>query len=85
MKRMSINNYQETMGPLIDLSNPEDFIIHHDKRAKNIPFQQFILHYPEYLNKDTPYYLVCRKGLHSSKAVSMLEYFGYNVTQVVYN
>lgn len=83
MKRISIKNYQESMGILIDVSNPLDFLEHHDPRARNIPYNQLMLHYREYLKKEYPYYLICKKGVHSSKAVAMLEYLGYDVTQVM--
>ncbi len=83
MKRISINNYHESMGTLIDLSKNIDYQIEHDPRAINIPYQQLMLHYEEYLKKDKPYYLTCSKGIHSSKAVAVLEYFGYDVTQVI--
>ena len=73
------------MGQLIDLSNPLDYEQKHDPRSKNIPYQNLMLHYKEYLEKNTPYYLICSKGFHSSKAVSILEYLGYDVTQVINN
>jgi hypothetical protein len=28
---------------------------------------------------------MCTKGIHSRKAVSILEYYGYDVTQVIRN
>ena len=82
---MSIKSYQEGMGQLIDLSNPTDFALKHDPRSKNIPYQRLMMHYKEYLNKNEAYYLICSQGVHSSKAVQVLEYLGYDVTQVVNN
>ena len=49
----------------------------------SIPYQKFMLYYDRYLNKNEPYYFICSKGFHSAKVVRMLEYFGYDVTQVV--
>ncbi len=83
MKRISIENYQSNKGELIDLSNPSDFLIEHDYRAINIPYQKLMLHHEQYLDKNKPYYLICSKGIHSAKATSILEYLGYDVTQVV--
>ncbi len=83
MKRISINEYDKTLGTLIDLSSMQDFLIHHHKDAVNIPYQKFMLYYDRYLKKDAPYYFICSKGIHSGRVVSMLEYFGYDVTQVV--
>ena len=82
MKKIYIYEYNMHMGKLIDLSSPIDFNTSHHPDAVNIPYQRFMLHYPEFLNKQDVYYLTCKKGLNSHKAVSMLEYFGYNVVQV---
>lgn len=84
MKKISITDYNKSMGTLIDLSSPQDFIISHDPDAVNIPYQKFMLYYEGYLKKDKPYFFICSKGVHSAKVVGMLEYFGYNVTQVLH-
>ena len=84
MKKISIADYNKNMGTLIDLSSPQDFIISHDPDAVNIPYQKFMLYYDGYLKKDKPYFFICSKGFHSAKVVGMLEYFGYNVTQVLH-
>jgi len=83
MKRITIGEYQKSMGKLIDLSGTNDFLISHHPDAINIPYQKFMLYYDRYLEKNKPYYIMCSKGLHSNKVVRMLEYFGYDVTQVV--
>lgn len=83
MKRIKISEYNKSMGTLFDLSSPETFLSFHHPDAINFPYQKFMLYYDQYLKKDTPYYFICSQGLHSGKVVSMLEYFGYNVTQVV--
>ena len=84
MKKISIADYNKNMGTLIDLSSPQDFIISHDPDAVNIPYQKFMLYYDSYLKKDKPYFFICSKGFHSAKVVGMLEYFGYNATQVLH-
>ena len=84
MKRMNLKNYDISMGELIDLSNPLDYMEKHDARAVSIPYQKLMMNYDKYLKKDRPYYLICAKGMHSGKAVMMLEYLGYDVTQVMY-
>lgn len=83
MKRIHIKEYNKNMGTLIDLSSTESFLLHHHPDAINIPYHKFMLYYDKYLKKDTSYYFVCSKGLHSNKVVSMLEYFGYDVTQII--
>ena len=84
MKRISLKNYDISMGELIDLSNPLDYMEKHDARAVSIPYQKLMMNYDKYLKKDRPYFFICAKGMHSSKAVMMLEYLGYDVTQVLY-
>ena len=81
---MTLKSYDANMGQLIDLSDPYDFNNFHDPRALNIPYQRLLLHYKDLLDKNQSYYLICKKGLHSSKAAIMLEYLGYDVTQVIY-
>ncbi len=83
MRRISLASYHKSMGELIDLSSPQDFKISHHPDAKNIPYQKFMLYYDQLLSKKKPYFFVCEKGLHSGKVVRMLEYFGYDVTQVL--
>ena len=83
MKRIKVSEYNKSMGTLFDLSSPETFLSFHHPDAINFPYQKFMLYYDQYLKKDTPYFFICSQGLHSGKVVSMLEYFGYNVTQAI--
>lgn len=85
MKKIHINEYHKGMGTLIDLSSEQDFLLKHHKDAVNFPYQKFMLYYDRYLKKGIPYYFICSKGIHSGRVVSMLEYFGYDVTQVLQN
>lgn len=84
MKRIHLSEYRKNMGELIDLSSTQDFLSHPTPGAKNIPYQKFMLYYDRLLDKNKPYYFICEKGLHSGKVVRMLEYFGYDVTQVLH-
>ena len=36
------------------------------------------------LDRHNKYYIICNKGVLSRKVVAMLEYFGYDVTQVIH-
>jgi rhodanese-related sulfurtransferase len=82
MKRISIRDYHESMGTLIDLSDP----ITYEKRKRpgsiNLTYDKLMLHYQTFLKKGEPYFILCTKGIHSKRAVAILEYYGYNVTQV---
>lgn len=82
MKRISIKNYRGYMGTLIDVQDKVSYNESHYSGSINIPLNTLLIHYKELLSKNTPYYIVCRKGHNSQKAVSILEYYGYNVTQV---
>lgn len=85
MKRIDLNVYNPSMGTLIDVS---DEITYKEKKipgSVNIPYEKLLLNYKELLNKDSKYYIMCTKGIHSRKVVSILEFYGYDVTQVTRN
>lgn len=84
MKRMSINNYYKSMGTLIDVQNPIDYQKKHHPDSINIPYDKLMLNYKTLLDKNKSYYIVCNKGTKSRKAVSILEFYGYDVTQMSY-
>ncbi len=85
MKRINLNVYNKNMGILIDLSDPVTFQEKKIPGSINIPYQKLLLNYKELLDKNKKYYLTCSKGIHSQKAVSILEFYGYDVTQVIRN
>lgn len=84
MKRLNISNYFKNMGILIDIQNPQDYLIYHHPDSINIPYERLMLNYKEILDKNKTYYIVCSKGTKSRKAVSILEFYGYDVTQMSY-
>lgn len=84
MKRISVKDYKSNMGKLIDVQNPTSFLEQHHPNSINIYYDTLLLHHKELLNKNDKYYIICRKGHKSKKAVSILEYYGYDVTQVYY-
>lgn len=83
MKRIEQKSYNKSMGTLIDLEDSITYNEGHIEGAINIPYEKLLINYKEYLNKTSKYYLYCKKGFKSRKAVSILEYYGYDVTQVV--
>ncbi|MCM1052735.1 MAG: rhodanese-like domain-containing protein [Ruminococcus sp.] len=85
MKRLNINDYFKSMGTLIDIENPIDYEKHHHPDSINIPYEKLMLNYKTLLNKNNSYFIVCNKGTKSRKAVSILEFYGYDVTQMSYN
>ena len=50
----------------------------------NIPYEKLMLNYKTLLDKNKPYFIICSKGTKSRKAVSVLEFYGYDVTQMSY-
>ena len=82
MKRISIHDYHESMGTLIDLSDVKTYEKRKRPGSINLTYDKLMLHYSEYLKKNVPYYILCTKGIHSKRAVAILEYYGYDVTQV---
>lgn len=85
MKRIDLNIYNKNMGLLIDISDPVTFQEKKVPGSINIPYQKLLLNYKELLDKNKKYYIMCNKGIHSRKVVSILEFYGYDVTQVIRN
>lgn len=84
MKRKNIKEYYKSMGTLIDVQHPLDYKEYHHPDSINIPYDKLMLNYKTLLDKNKPYFIVCRKGTKSRKAVSILEFYGYDVTQMSY-
>ncbi len=81
MKRIKYNEYNIDMGKLINVNHPLDYI--KDNISTNIYYEKLIYNPSKYLDKKTKYYITCNKGKLSQKVVTTLEFYGYNVTQVV--
>lgn len=82
MKRISIRDYHEGLGTLIDLSDPITYEQRKRPGSINLTYDKLMLYYQTYLKKNESYYILCTKGIHSKRAVAILEYYGYDVTQV---
>ena len=82
MKRINLANYNPSMGTLIDVQNAKDYMEDPTPNSINIYVDKLLLDHNKYLKKNQKYYIVCHKGYLSKKAVTMLEYFGSDVTQV---
>ena len=83
MKRINYQEYNSSMGTLIDLEDENTFKLNYKKEAINMPYNKLIYNYERLLDKSKPYYFYCKKGNKSRKMVSILEIYGYNVTQVI--
>lgn len=83
MKRINTNEYNKSLGTLIDIEDAVLYNESHLEGAINIPYEKLLVSHRDLLDKTKKYYIYCRKGFKSRKAVSILEYYGYDVTQVL--
>ena len=80
MKKINIKDYNPSLGILIDVRDPQYY--QKDNNSINIPYNQLLLNHKRLLDPNKKYYITCAKGHKSKKAVSILEFYGYDVTQV---
>lgn len=85
MKKINIQEYKPSMGPLIDIQDPISYEEYHHPLSVNINGDKLLLNHPNYLNKTTTYYIVCKNGHKSRKVANILEFYGYHVVQVSYH
>ena len=85
MKSININEYSPSMGKLIDVEPKEIYNQHHIDGAINIPYEILLYNREKLLNKEETYYIYCRGGHKSKRAVNVLDLYGYNVVQVILN
>ena len=52
--------------------------------SKKVYADKLLLNYKVLLDKHSKYYIICNKGILSGRVVAILEYFGYDVTQVIH-
>lgn len=64
---------------IIDVSDKYTYSLDHLDNSINIPYDVLINNYRNYLNKNDSYYLYCKSGKLSKRAVLVLSYLGYNV------
>lgn len=64
---------------IIDVSDKIIYNQNHINGSINIPYNELINNYRKYLNKNESYYLYCRNGKLSKRAVIVLSSLGYNV------
>lgn len=83
MKSININNYNSSMGILIDVRNKDEYDKKHINGSINIPYNELIFNHNKYLNKNNKYYLICSGGIKSKRATSILSIYGYDVTNVI--
>ena len=85
MKTININDYNSSMGKLIDIEPKEIYNQNHINGAINIPYETLLYNRERLLDKNETYYIYCRGGQKSKRAVNILDLYGYNVVQVLIN
>lgn len=83
MKRIMYSEYNPSMGILIDVQHPLDYQKDPTLYSKNVYADKLLMNYKTLLDRNKKYYIVCSKGTLSRRVVAMLEYLGYDVTQVL--
>ena len=64
---------------IIDVSDKYTYNLGHLNNSINIPYDDLINNYRKYLNKVDRYYLYCKSGKLSKRAVLILSSLGYKV------
>ncbi|MBQ4583938.1 MAG: rhodanese-like domain-containing protein [Bacilli bacterium] len=82
MKRIHVKDYNPSMGKLIDVQDPLSYKESHHPHSTNVYYDKLLMNHRALLKKGERYFIICKKGHKSKKAVSILEFYGYDVTQV---
>ena len=82
MRRINYDNLKNKNIKIIDVQEKYEFKTSHIEGSINIPYDELMNNYKNYLNKNDLYYITCKKGHLSKRAVSILEYLGYNVVML---
>lgn len=82
MKTIKLNEYSESMGILIDVRHPLEYEKGHDPNSINIYYEKLMYNHYKYLDKNKKYFIVCDKGILSTKTVRYLSFLGYDVTNI---
>lgn len=77
MKKILLSDYKDDMGIFIDLSNTKVV-----NNSLYIVYEDLLINHKELLDKNKKYYIFCKGGIRSKKAVNILEFYGYDVTLV---
>lgn len=79
MKKIMLADYKSDMGIFIEINDTYNNIV---KNSVHIPYESLLVNYKEILDKSKKYYIYCKGGIKSKKAVNILGYYGYDVTWV---
>lgn len=78
MNKEYYNNIKNKRVNIIDIQDKYDYSLWHLPGAINIPYDDLMNNYRNYLNKNNIYYIYCKSGKLSKRVVVVLNYLGYN-------
>ncbi len=67
---------------IIDVGDKSSYNLSHIRGSINIPYDDLISNYKMYLNKYDHYYLTCKSGKLSKRAVLLLSSLGYKTHEL---
>ncbi|MBQ8659626.1 MAG: rhodanese-like domain-containing protein [Bacilli bacterium] len=79
MKKIKLRDYNSNMGIFIDVNYNDSKIV---DNSLHIQYDNLLINHKELIDKSKKYYIYCNGGVKSRKVVSMLEFYGYDVTLV---
>ena len=68
---------------IIDIRSIEKYNSGHIQNAINIPLEQILMNFNNYLNKNEKYYIYCQMGIQSRKLCQILKNNGFNVINIL--
>lgn len=83
MNSINIKDYKPYMGTLIDIRDPITYKESPTNGSINIYYEKLLMNYKTMLDKNKRYFLICGKGKKSKEVTRILEYYGYDVVNVV--
>ena len=66
---------------IIDIQDKYSYQMNHYPGAVNIPYDELMNKYRNYLNKQYTYYIYCKSGKLSKRVNTVLSYLGYNIVE----
>ena len=83
VKTIKEEEYHKSMGLLIDVRHPLLYKEEHHPDSINIYYNELLVNYKKYLDKNKKYFIMCKEGRKSKQAVRILSFYGYDVTYVI--
>lgn len=76
MKKILLKDVNDNDGVFINLDNNKSLNL---KNEIHISYDDLLINHKELLDKSKRYYIYCKGGIKSKKAVNILEFYGYDV------